>query len=93
VPQCADVLFTLGVRARKIAETAVEFGLHEKNVFQHDDVAKAGRELQNYIQPGDVILIKASQGIRAEKIVEEIMAYPENAQTLLVRQDNSWKAR
>ncbi len=93
VPQCADVLFTLGVRARKIAETAVEFGLHEKNVFQHDDVAKAGRELQNYIQPGDVILIKASQGIRAEKIVEEIMAHPEQAPSLLVRQDSSWKIR
>ena len=93
VPQCADVLFTLGVRARKIAETAVEFGLHEKNVFQHDDVAKAGRELQAFIQPGDVILIKASQGIRAEKIVEEIMAHPEAAASMLVRQDASWKVR
>lgn len=93
VPNCADVLFTLGVRARKIAETAVEFGMHEKNVFQHDDVARAGRELQNFMQPGDVILIKASQGIRAEKIVEEIMAHPETASKLLVRQDSSWKAR
>ena len=93
VPKCADILFTLGVRARKIAETAVEFGMHEKNVFQHDDVARAGRELQSFIQPGDVILIKASQGIRAEKIVEEIMAHPETAPALLVRQDSSWKSR
>ena len=93
VPSCADVLFTLGVRARKIAETAVEFGLHEKNVFQHDDVVRAGRELQAFIKPGDVVLIKASQGIRAEKIVEEIMAHPEMASSLLVRQDSSWKVR
>lgn len=93
VPKCADVLFTVGVRARKIAETAVEFGLHEKNVFQHDDVSRAGRELQAFIQPGDVILIKASQGIRAEKIVEEVMAHPEKAAQLLVRQDSSWKTR
>ncbi len=93
VSQCADILFTLGVRARKIAETAVEFGMHEKNVFQHDDVARAGRELQAFIKPGDVLLIKASQGIRAEKIVEEIMAHPETAPTLLVRQDASWKTR
>lgn len=93
IPSCADVLFTIGVRARKIAETAVEFGLHEKHVFQHDDVNKAGRELQAYIKPGDVILIKASQGIRAEIIVEEIMAHPEDASKLLVRQDSSWKVR
>lgn len=93
VPKCADVLFTVGVRARKIAETAVEFGMHEKFVFQHDDSARAGRELQNFVQPGDVILIKASQGVRAEKIVEEIMAHPEQAASLLVRQDSSWKQR
>ncbi len=93
VPKCADVLFTVGVRARKIAETAVEFGMHEKNVFQHDDIARAGRELQAFIKPGDVILIKASQGIRAEKLVEEIMAHPETASSLLVRQDVSWKVR
>jgi UDP-N-acetylmuramoyl-tripeptide--D-alanyl-D-alanine ligase len=93
VPQCADILFTVGVRARKTAETAVEFGMHEKFVFQYDDSVKAGRELQNMIQPGDVILIKASQGVRAEKIVEEIMAHPEQASQLLVRQDSSWKVR
>ncbi len=93
VPKCADVLFTLGVRARKIAETAIEFGMHEKNVFQHEDTARAGRELQAFINPGDVILIKASQGIRAEKIVEEIMAHPETASQFLVRQDSSWKSR
>ncbi len=93
VPQCADILYTLGVRSRKIAETAVEFGMHEKNVFQHDDVARTGRELQAFIKPGDVILIKASQGIRAEKIVEEIMAHPETASKFLVRQEASWKQR
>ena len=93
VPKCADVLFTLGVRARKIAETAIEFGLHEKNVFQHDEIARAGRELQAFIKPGDVILIKASQGIRAEKIVEEIMAHPELATKQLARQEASWKLR
>ena len=93
VPQCADVLYTLGVRSRKIAETAVENGMHEKFVFQYEDVTRAGRELQAFIQPGDVILIKASQGVRAEKIVEEIMAHPEQAPLLLVRQDASWQSR
>jgi len=93
VPKCADVLITLGVRSRKIAKVALEFGMNEEFIFQYDDVMRAGRELQNYLQPGDVVLVKASQSIRAEKIVEEIMADPELASELLVRQDEAWKKR
>ncbi len=90
VAQSADILFTIGVRARKIAETALEHGMNEKNIFQYEDTTKAGRELQNLIQSGDAILIKASQGIRAERIVEEVMQDPEKASELLVRQDSAW---
>ncbi len=93
VPKCADMLLTLGVRSRKIAEGALENGLSEKVIWQYDDIARAGRELQNLIEPGDVVLVKASQSIRAERVVEEIMAEPERAEQLLVRQDSSWKTR
>jgi UDP-N-acetylmuramyl pentapeptide synthase len=93
VPQCADVLFTLGIRSRKIAEAALEHGLSEKNIFQYDDVARAGRELQAMLSPGDVVLVKASQGIRAERVVEEVMQEPERAKELLVRQDSEWQKR
>jgi UDP-N-acetylmuramyl pentapeptide synthase len=93
VPKCADMLLTLGVRSRKIAEGALEHGLSEKVIWQYDDVGRAGRELQNLLEPGDVVLVKASQSIRAEKVVEEIMAEPERAEQLLVRQDSSWKVR
>lgn len=89
----ADILFTLGVRARKIAEGALENGMDEALIFQYEDVMRAGRELQQILEPGDVILIKASQGIRAERVVEEIMADPDAASELLVRQDSAWKRR
>ena len=92
VPACADVLFTVGVRSRKTAEAALENGMHEKYIFQYEDAAKAGRELQSFIQPGDFILVKGSQGVRAEKIVEEIMRHPESASYQLVRQDTAWKS-
>lgn len=92
VPSCADVLFTIGVRSRKTAEAALEQGMHEKNIFQYEDAAKAGRELQAFIQPGDFILVKGSQGVRAEKVVEEIMRYPDEAAVKLVRQDPTWKS-
>lgn len=89
--ECADVVITVGVRARQIAEGALNHGVPESNVFQYDDVARAGRELQAMLRAGDVVLVKASQGIRAERVIEEVMADPEQASQLLVRQDRAWK--
>jgi len=39
------------------------------------------------LEPGDLILVKGSQGVRMEKVVEQVMADPEQKETLLVRQD------
>ncbi len=88
-----DMLITIGVRSRKTAEGALEHGLSEKQIFQYEDSAVAGKELQQLIKPGDVILVKGSQGVRAERVVEEIMAEPERAVELLVRQDTAWRKR
>lgn len=87
-----DILFTIGVRARGIAKGALENGLSEKNIFQYDDARRAGKELEQMLKPGDVILVKGSQSIRAERIIEEIMAEPEKAEELLVRQSPMWKS-
>lgn len=88
-----DLLLTVGVRSRRIAQGALEAGMSEKHIFQYETSERAGRELQNMIGEGDVILIKGSQSIRMEKIVEEIMAHPEEAHKLLVRQDSFWRSR
>lgn len=93
VAQTAEVLFTVGVRARKIAESAMEHGMSEKRIFQYDEAVFAGRELQNYIQKGDVILVKGSQGVRCERIVAEIMSEPDKAGELLVRQSEIWLSK
>lgn len=88
-----DVLLTIGVRARGFAEGALKNGMNESNIFQYEQTARAGRELQAMLQAGDLVLIKASQGIRAERIVEEVMLEPERAAELLVRQDLAWKGK
>ena len=90
VPRTADMLLTVGIRARKIAEAALAAGMDEEHILQYEDSQRAGRELQALLKSGDVVLIKASQGIRAERIVEEIMAHPDEASSLLVRQDTEW---
>lgn len=89
----ADVLVTLGVRSRKIAEGALEHGMSEKVILQYDDIERAARELREIIEPGDILLIKASQSIRAEKVVAALMAQPEKAGELLVRQDTMWEKK
>lgn len=93
VPENADMLVTVGMRSRNIAKSALANGMSEKFVWQYDDVERAAVELRAKIQPGDVILVKASQSIRAEKVVKQLMKYPEKAPELLVRQDSAWQKR
>ncbi len=49
--------------------------------------------LQEILEPGDLVLVKGSQGVRMEKVVEEVMAHPERKEELLTRQDTYWQAR
>ena len=88
-----DNLFTVGIRARKIAEGALDEEMSEKNIFQFEDSVETGKFLQEFIKKNDVILLKGSQSIRMEKAVLEIMAEPEKVGELLVRQEEEWLSR
>jgi UDP-N-acetylmuramyl pentapeptide synthase len=93
VAATADLLVTVGFRARDIAQGALDNGMLDKNILQFEDSGKAGRELQNLLQEEDCVLVKGSQSIRMERVVEEVMADPTQAGRLLVRQDSEWKKR
>jgi len=86
-----DYLVAVGENAKNIIEGARKQGMPLEKIFhffQSDDAAKF---LKNIIQSGDVILVKGSQRMRMEKIVKELMAYPEKARELLVRQGKGWR--
>lgn len=95
----ADVLITVGPRAKFIAEEAMSGGLENRKVLSPDSVYsfdtadEVGKVLDPLIRAGDLILIKGSQGIRMEKITEEIMAEPLRAPELLARQSEYWKKK
>ncbi|MFC1730670.1 UDP-N-acetylmuramoyl-tripeptide--D-alanyl-D-alanine ligase [candidate division KSB1 bacterium] len=93
VAESADRLITIGIRARTIAESAEKNGMEKRNMFHFDDSIKAGYELAKMLDKGDVALVKGSQSIRAERVVKKVMAHPERAGELLVRQDKEWLAR
>lgn len=90
---CVDVLITVGFRARDIAAGALDAGLDEKNIFQYEDTDKAGEELAAMVASGDCVLVKGSQSMRMERMVKALMANPERAAELLVRQDEEWAKR
>ncbi len=93
VGEFADLLFTVGIRARGVAEGALNAGMDESKIFQYEDSREAGKDLEIMIKEGDTILVKGSQGVRMEKVVEEILATPLQKDKLLVRQDAEWKRR
>jgi len=86
-----DYLITVGKESLLTADAAKEAGLLENNVECFSDNEKAGVFLQNIMEPGDLVLVKGSQGIRMEKIVKEVMAEPMKAKELLVRQTGEWE--
>ena len=92
---CADILITIGFRARAMAEAALDAGLKEESIRQYekDDTARATDELLADVREGDVILVKGSQGMRMERIVRALMNEPAQAADLLVRMDREWQTR
>jgi UDP-N-acetylmuramoyl-tripeptide--D-alanyl-D-alanine ligase len=98
VGECAakvgiDVLIGVGPLSVKTCRAAVESGMSQDRVFHLANAAEAGRFLQERLSTGDLVLIKGSQGVRMEKVTKELMAEPERASELLVRQTPDWLAR
>jgi UDP-N-acetylmuramoyl-tripeptide--D-alanyl-D-alanine ligase len=89
----AQYAVCVGLRTRRVAEMMLSLSFDENNISCFDTSAEAGNFLQNFIQPGDLILVKGSQAMRLEKMVEQIMRHPEDARTLLVRQEPEWLER
>jgi UDP-N-acetylmuramoyl-tripeptide--D-alanyl-D-alanine ligase len=77
--ESADIVISVGIRAREVQAT------------KHFNTAwDAASDLTKMIEPGDVVLIKGSQSIRMERIVEALLADKAD-QKRLVRQEPEWK--
>lgn len=89
----AHKLYTVGIRARTIAEGALDGKMDDMSIMQCDTSVDAGKELVQEIRPGDVIYMKGSQGIRMERAVKMILAETHDARKYLVRQEKQWLSR
>lgn len=88
--EIASYVICVGIRSRKISDELLSLGFPSDLISNFDTSIEAGKFLQNYIQDGDFILIKGSQAMRMERVVEEVMRHPEDKDKLLVRQDEEW---
>lgn len=85
-----DLLAVVGRRAHLLADAAHAAGLDEKRIVRCNDTVAAAKFLKKNIHSGDVVLVKASEGMRFETIVKELIAEPERSHELLVRQSPDW---
>ena len=88
----AQVLITVGTRARGMASAAVAHGMPPEAVHSYETTEEATAFVQSLLRPGDAVLLKASQGIRLERMAEALLADPAD-RTLLPRQDDEWLRR
>jgi len=93
IKDVANVLVTVGPRAKSIAEGALEKGFPQKEIYSFDSSKTAAKFLEGIVEEGDIVLIKGSQGVRLERAVEAIMEHKELKNTLLCRQDKEWVNR
>jgi UDP-N-acetylmuramoyl-tripeptide--D-alanyl-D-alanine ligase len=88
-----DVLMVVGPRARSIKEGAIEAGMNKELIFEFLNSRETGNFVKTFIKKDDIVLVKGSQGMRMERVVEEILLDKENKNTLLVRQEPEWLRR
>ena len=104
--QNSDMLVTVGIRARDIAEGAAAAGMSRASIHSFDTSVEAGEWLraflqkesivsgdQNQVSQSTIILVKGSQSSRMERVSYALLADQARAADLLVRQDPEWLAK
>jgi UDP-N-acetylmuramoyl-tripeptide--D-alanyl-D-alanine ligase len=92
--EIVDILILVGARAQNIKIGALEAGMSEENIFAKNGIGfnshEAGEFLKKVIRKNDLVLVKGSQGMRMEWVVEKVILDQDNKSKLLVRQEAEW---
>ena len=67
------MLYTFGSLADTIANGAILGGMQSENVFRNADISRpdiSGEMLISTLRAGDMLLVKASRAVKAEKVIE-----------------------
>jgi UDP-N-acetylmuramoyl-tripeptide--D-alanyl-D-alanine ligase len=72
VSKISNILITIGEKAKLISDSANRAGLEKENIFSFKDSEEAKKEIKDIVKKEDLILIKGSNSMRLDKIIEEI---------------------
>jgi alanine racemase len=89
--EVADVLVTRGKEAEQIAEAARAAGMPGEAIHVCHTTEDAVGAVLPLLGPDTLVLAKGSAVARMEQVVAGLMAEPERAPELLVRQDAAWR--
>jgi UDP-N-acetylmuramoyl-tripeptide--D-alanyl-D-alanine ligase len=70
--QGIDQLVACGTLGRSLAEGAERAGLDRKNIVLAQDAAVAAAAVKAIVKPGDVVLVKASRGMKLEHVAQAL---------------------
>lgn len=88
-----NLFVAVGKQMQYAIQQLREMGFSKSNILYFENPIEAAKKIAGMIQEDDLILVKGSQGMRMEKIVEEIMADKLQAKKLLCRQNKEWKKK
>jgi len=70
-----DALICVGPQAKLIMESAVARGMNANQVVYYPDSTLAAAEFPQRLQPGDLVLLKGSRGMRLERVASAIAEF------------------
>ena len=88
-----DIFIAVGERMQYAIEQLIALGFPRANILHFNDPSSAAEKVSQIVREGDFVLVKGSQGMRMEKVVEKIIADPSQAKKLLCRQNKEWKKK
>ena len=86
-----DIFVAVGERMKFAVAELIAHGFSAANIFQFDDPDTAAKKVQEILEENDFVLVKGSQGMRMEKVVEKILANSVEDRNLLCRQYGKWR--
>ena len=90
----ASVFIGVGQHMQFLSDALRGTTFPEKSIFHFPDPLTAAERLQEVVRTGDLVLVKGSQGLRMELLVEILMGSErdEEKRALLCRQSPGWHA-